>query len=247
MLVVHRVISFWFWFLCFWDMSFLCLSLMRSSVVQIFSFSRTVCGWLRNLDEFIVVPIINSTWLAIVAEADLRCADFLSEESCHKLVVYTSFWSWLLNASSVLTSLKCAALLFWFSNAFWVCWLFMGVLGFGFWCLCFWNMSFFLSSSLMRFFVVQIFSFSRTMWLVKKCWWVHCCSNHQIYWLSDRCRSGFALWWSLSEGSFRHKLVVSTSFWSWLLNVSSVLTSLKCTYWHLQYWHLWNTHTATFF
>ena len=49
---------------------FLCLSLMRSFVVQIFSFSRTVCGWLRSFDEFIVVPIINSTGLAIVAEAD---------------------------------------------------------------------------------------------------------------------------------------------------------------------------------
>ena len=43
---------------------------MRSFVVQIFSFSRTVCGWLRSFDEFIVVPIINSTGLAIVAEAD---------------------------------------------------------------------------------------------------------------------------------------------------------------------------------
>ena len=71
---------------------------------------------------FIVVPFINYPGLAIVAEADLRCGDFLSEESCrHKLVVSTSFWSWLLNVSSVLTSLKYAALLFWFVNALWVC------------------------------------------------------------------------------------------------------------------------------
>ena len=55
---------------------------------------------------FIVVPIINSTGLAIVAEADLRCDDFLSEENCHKLVVSTSFWSRLLNVSSVLTTKK---------------------------------------------------------------------------------------------------------------------------------------------
>ena len=62
---------------------------------------------------FIVVPIINSTGLAIVAEADLRCGDFLSEESCrHKLVVSTSFWSLLLNVSSVLTSLKYTAIFF---------------------------------------------------------------------------------------------------------------------------------------
>ena len=88
-------------------MSFLCSSLMRLFVVQGFSFFRTVCGYLRNLDVFIVVPFINSTGLAIVAEADLRCGEFLSEKSCrHKLVVSTSFWYWLLNVSSVLTSLK---------------------------------------------------------------------------------------------------------------------------------------------
>ena len=70
---------------------------------------------------FIIVSFINSTGLAIVVEADLRCGDFLSEKSCrHKLVVSISFWSWLLNASSVLTSLKYAALLFWFVNALWV-------------------------------------------------------------------------------------------------------------------------------
>ena len=70
---------------------------------------------------FVVVPILNSTGLAIVAELDLRCDDFLSEKTCrHKLVVSTSFWSWLLNASSVLTSLNYAALL-WFVNALWVC------------------------------------------------------------------------------------------------------------------------------
>ena len=64
---------------------------------------------------FIAVPFIESSGLAIVAEADLRCGDFLSEESCpHKLVVSTSFWSWLLNISSVLTSLKYTATFFGF-------------------------------------------------------------------------------------------------------------------------------------
>ena len=97
-----------------------------------------MCGLLRNLDVFIVVPFINSTKLAIVAEEDLRCGDFLSEESCrHKLVVSTSFWSWLLNVSPILTSFIYAALLFWFVNSLWVCLLFMVVLGFEFWYLCF--------------------------------------------------------------------------------------------------------------
>ena len=41
---------------------------------------------------FIVAPFIDSTDLAIVAEADLRCGDFLSKKSGrHKLVVSTSF------------------------------------------------------------------------------------------------------------------------------------------------------------
>ena len=70
----------------------------------------------------VVFPILNSTGLAIAAEVDLRCGDFLSEKSCrHKLVVSTSFWSWLLKASSFLTSLKYAALLFSIVNALWVC------------------------------------------------------------------------------------------------------------------------------
>ena len=61
---------------------------------------------------FIVVPFINSTRLEIVAEADLLCDNFLSEKSCHNLVVSTSFWSWLLNVSSVLSSLKYIAIFF---------------------------------------------------------------------------------------------------------------------------------------
>ena len=63
---------------------------------------------------FIVVPFINSTRLEVVAEADLLCGNFLSEKSCQKLVVSTSFWSWLLNVSSVLTSLKYTAIFFGF-------------------------------------------------------------------------------------------------------------------------------------
>ena len=62
---------------------------------------------------FIVAPFIDSTDLAIVAEADLRCGDILSEKSCrHKLVFSTGFWSWLLNVSSVFTYLKYTATIF---------------------------------------------------------------------------------------------------------------------------------------
>ena len=51
---------------------------MQSFVVHFFSFFRTVCGFLRNLDVFIVVPFISSTGLAIFAEANLHCGEFLS-------------------------------------------------------------------------------------------------------------------------------------------------------------------------
>ena len=62
---------------------------------------------------FIIVPFIRSTGLAIVAEGDLLCGNFLSEKSCrHKMVVSTSFWSWLLSVSSVLTALKYTATFF---------------------------------------------------------------------------------------------------------------------------------------
>ena len=71
---------------------------------------------------FIDVPFINSTGLAIVAEANLRSGEFLSENNCrHKLVVFISLWYWLLNFSSVLTSLKDTATIFWVVNAFWIC------------------------------------------------------------------------------------------------------------------------------
>ena len=70
---------------------------------------------------FIVVSFINSTGLAIVVEADLLGGVFLSEKSCHKLLVSNSFWSWLLNVSSVWTSLKNTARIFWVINALWVC------------------------------------------------------------------------------------------------------------------------------
>ena len=121
-----------------------------------------------------------------------------------------------MNVSSVLTSLKYTATLFWVFNALWVCQKIVGVLGFDFGfraseiCL-------FLCSSLMRFFVVQnFFIFQDSAWLVKKSWCVHCCSIHRFYWLSDRCWSAFALWWffvrkKLSQiGSFHWLLVLAT-------------------------------------
>ena len=120
-------------------------------------------------------------------------------------------------------------LFFWVVNALWVCWQFMGALSFWFWSWCFWNMSFFVFVLDAIFCGTNFFIFQDFVWLVKSSWCVPCCSIYRFYWLSDRCRSGFAVWCFMFEKSCRHKLVVFTSFWSWLLNVSSVLTSLKYT------------------
>ena len=95
MLTVHLSTKLMILFVMFLKyVFFLCLFLMRFLVAQIFLYFRTLCGWLTSFDVFIVVPFINSTRLAIIAEVDLRCGDFLSEKSCHKLVVSTNFWSW---------------------------------------------------------------------------------------------------------------------------------------------------------
>ena len=63
----------------------------------------------------------------------------------------------------------------------------------------------------------KFFQFQDIMWLVKSSWCVHNCSIHHFYWVSDRCRSGFALWWffvrkklSSHIGSFHLLLVLAT-------------------------------------
>ena len=144
---------------------------------------------------FIIVPFISSTGLAIVAEADLRFGDFLSDKSCrHKFVVSTSFWSWLLNVSSVLTSLKYTATFFGvlvrcgFAEISWSTKI--SILVF-----IFLKYVFFLFVLDAIFCGTNFFIFQDIVWLVKSSWCVQYCSIHQFYWFRDRCRSGFALWY----------------------------------------------------
>ena len=153
---------------------------------------------------------------------------FCPKKSCrHKLLVSTSFWYWHLNISSVLTSLKHTVTIFWVANEMWVCYWLMVVLSVSFWSLCYWNMSLFVFILDAIFCgTIFFFIFQDSFWLVKKSWYVHSCSTQQFYWVSDHCRGDLRCDELLSEKSCRHKLVVSTSFWYWLLNVSSVFTSL---------------------
>ena len=119
----------------------------------------------------------------------------------------------------------------------------MGVPSFWFWSLCFWNMSFFVFILDAIFCGKNFFIFQDSVWLVKKSWCVNFCSTYRFYWLSDRCRSGIALWWffvrkKLSQiGSFHWLLLLATECFS-------VLTSLKYTatlFWVLNaFWVCWS-------
>ena len=159
MLKVNRRTSFLVLVFFFWNKSFFVFILLWYNFFLIF---QDTVWQLSHLDVFIVVPFISSTGLVIIAEAEMGRGDFLSEKSCrHKLVVSTSFWSWLLKF-----------LQFWhlwktqrpFCGFYCVVDMLAahGSSGFRLWFLCYWNMSL-LCSSLMRFFVVQVFSFSRTV------------------------------------------------------------------------------------
>ena len=66
------------------------------------------------------IHLFNSTGVVVVALVNLRWIVFVSIK-LSQIVVSTSFWPWLLNVSSVLTSLKYTAKFFWVLNAFWVC------------------------------------------------------------------------------------------------------------------------------
>ena len=164
---------------------------------------------------------------------DLRCGDFLSEKSCrHKLVVSTSFWSWLLNVSSVLTSLKFTAKFFWHVNALWVCWQFIVVLSFRFWSSCFWNMSFvFVLDTI--FCGTIFFIFQDSVWLVKKTWWAFVVPIINFIGLAIVAAA------DLRCGDFCPKKVVVTNCWFPLPS--------GLDYWMLlQFWHLWNTRRCFF-
>ena len=71
----------------------------------------------------------------------------------------------------------------------------MVVLSFWFLSLYFWNMSFFVFILDAIFCGTFFFFFQDSVWLVKSSWCVHCCTIHKFFWVSDSCRSEFALWW----------------------------------------------------
>ena len=120
------------------------------------------------------------------------------------MVVSTSFWSCLLNVSSVLTSLKYTATLFWVVMRCGYATIYGSTMFLILVCM-FLKYVILCVYPLMRSFVAQfLFIFHDIVWLVKSSCSVHCCSCHQFYWVSDRCRSEFALLCFLSEKSCRH-------------------------------------------
>ena len=151
------------------DFSFFLWNHVFLSVYQWCGFSRyklfqfwSVSGWYYHFDVLIFIHLFSSTGIVVIEQVSLRWSVFVSI----KLSQIGSFHELLVLATECFFSFGIIEIqsdvFFWVVTAFWFCWRFMGVLSFWFWNFCFWNMSFF-CSSLMRFFVVQFFSFFRKL------------------------------------------------------------------------------------
>ena len=161
------VLSFWFWSLCFWNMSFFVFILDAIFCgTFFFSYFRTLCGWLSHLDVFFDVRFIISPGLAIVEEANLRCGDFLSENFVVTvLAVFLSFLSWLPDISSF-HKFERQSCLFGVDNAFFTCWCYLGVLNNCFLFFFCGIMSFYVSISDVVFLVTSFSIFDHSVWLI---------------------------------------------------------------------------------
>ena len=141
---------------------------------------------------FIVVRLIKSPGLAIVAEANLRCGDFLSEKVVVTVLAVFSFWSWLPDIPWVFINLKTALpflgliMLCLLVNGTWECL----VLDFSFFC---GIMSFYVSISDAVFLVTTFSIFDQSVWLILSFWCAHFYSFIQFYWGSGCCTSEIAL------------------------------------------------------
>ena len=88
------------------------------------------------------------------------------------MVVFTSFWSWLLNVSWIFTNLKLTARLSRVNIALRTCWRFLGFLVLIL-TLCFWNMSVYVFIHYSVFCGRIFFIFHDSVWLVKSSWCAH--------------------------------------------------------------------------
>ena len=88
--------------------------------------------------------------------------------------------------------------------------------------------------------------FKDIVWLVQSSWFVHYCSIHQFYWVSNRWQSEFALWWffvrkMLSQiGSFFSfdffQCFFSFDFFEYTARLFWVVNALWICW---QFWYLW--------
>ena len=142
---------------------------------------------------FIVVPFISSTGLVVVAEANLRCGNFLPEKVVVTvLVVFLSFWFWLPEIPWVFMRLNDSAA---FSGLIMHCLFVIGtwkrlVFDFSFFSV---ESCHFMCLSVMRFFSLQVVPFLISVWLILYFWCAHFYSFIQFYCGSGRCTSEFAL------------------------------------------------------
>ena len=141
---------------------------------------------------FIVVPLIRSTGLAIVAEANLRCGVFCPKKFSSQW--WQFFFLFGLDYQTFLefSQIWKTGLLFWVDNAFCTCWCYLGVLNkwFQFFSV---ESCLFMCLSVMRFFSLQAFPILISVWLILSFRCAHFYSFIQFNWGRGHWTSEFAL------------------------------------------------------
>ena len=133
LLTLHWSSGFWFWFLCSGNMSFLWSSLMRLFVVLIFFIFQDIVWLVKKSWCVLCCSIHQFYWVSDIAEADLRCGEFLSEKNCRHSTGSFSFFL-VLTTRYPLSFYKFEkqSCLFDVDNAFFICWCYLVVLNFWF-------------------------------------------------------------------------------------------------------------------
>ena len=144
----------------------------------------------------IFIHLLNSNGVVVVALVSLRWSVFV----LIKLSQNVKFYYLLVLSTDGLFNLNIFEI---YIDAFLGCYCVVdmlrvhGIIKFLILVFTFLNMSFFLCFVFILdaiFCGTKFFIFQDIVWPVKSTCRVHCCSFHQFYWVSDRCRSEFALW-----------------------------------------------------
>ena len=186
------VLSFWFWSLYFWELSFFVFVLDAIFCgTNFFIFQDTV--WLVKSSWCVHCCLIHQvSWFSDRCRSEFALWWFFVRKSGVTVLAVFSFWSWLPDIPLVFINLKDSAAFLGLKMHFflvigtWECFLF--------------NFSFFLWNHVI-WCVYQWCGFSRykfsifdqSVWLILSFWCAHFYSFIQFFWVSGRCTSEFTL------------------------------------------------------